>query len=130
MLELFFFFFLSKSLDGSLELTNVSTNDGLDLLAVLEENKSRHGSDTVLSSDIRAFINVDLDKVSLLNSLAQPLDNRGNHLARAAPDGVKVNDGKTREGNLLLEVLETLDLLDHFVCSTVKIAGAKCGRKG
>lgn len=111
---------LSKRLDRSLELANVGTNNGLDLLTVLEKEKGGHGRDTVLLGDIGALVDVDLDEVGGGGGLSELLENGRDHLAGATPGGVKVNDSETGEGNLGVEILESLDFLDH---------GGQCRRK-
>lgn len=105
---------LGVGLDGGLELADVGTNNGLDLLTVLEEQKGGHGGDAVLLCDIGALLDVDLDEVSSRDRLGELVDNGGNHLAGAAPGGVKVDNGKTGEGDFLVEIREGLNLLDHF----------------
>lgn len=101
-------------LDGSLELSDVGTNNGLNLFTILEEDEGRHGRNGVLSGDIGALINVDLVEVGTSVNTGKLLNDGADHLARAAPGGVEVDNGKSGEGDFLLEFGKSLNLADHF----------------
>ena len=47
-------------LDGSLEGRGVGTNDGSNLLAILEEHESGHGADAQLLGNLGELVNVNL----------------------------------------------------------------------
>lgn len=47
-------------LDGGLESSGVGTNDGSNLLTILEEDESGHGADAELLSDLGDLVDIDL----------------------------------------------------------------------
>jgi hypothetical protein len=51
-------------LDGSLEGRGVGTNNGSDLLSVLEEHESGHGADAQLLSNLGKLVDVNLVEAS------------------------------------------------------------------
>jgi hypothetical protein len=51
-------------LDGSLEGRGVGTNNGSDLLAILEEHESGHGADAQLLGNLGQLVDVNLVEAS------------------------------------------------------------------
>lgn len=118
-------------LDLGLEFAGISTNDLGDFFAINKDEESRHGTDFTGLSNIGNFIDIDLTSLSALSidTTRMPhLDKLGlgvlgreflklwgNHLARATPDGMEVDNGDAR-GRGSLELGGARDSLDHFVC--------------
>lgn len=61
------------------------------LLAILDENKGRHGSHVVLLRDLAHFVDIDLDETHILILFAELADFRGNGPAGSAPGCVEVD---------------------------------------
>jgi hypothetical protein len=55
---------LDVLLDGSLEGRGVGTNNGSDLLAILEEHESGHGADAQLLGNLGQLVDVNLVEAS------------------------------------------------------------------
>lgn len=81
----------SNLLNTSHNSRGVGTTDSLDLLTTLEEKESRHGRDTVGSSDLRKLVDVDLEELDVGVLGAQLLDLGGDGLAGTAPLGEEVD---------------------------------------
>lgn len=103
----------SKLLNGGADLLDIGSNNSLDLLAVLEEKDGGHVSDSHLGADIRDLVDVNLEEVSILKLSLKLVQKRSNHLAGSAPGSVEVDNGKTRELSLLLELRKRSNFLDH-----------------
>lgn len=78
-------------LNGSLNSCRVGTDNFLDLLAALEEQKRGHGANAQLLGNIRALVDVELDELDVRVVFTVLLDLGSNSLARAAPGGVGVD---------------------------------------
>ena len=64
----------------------------VELLAVLEEKESGHGTDTELGSNLGQLVDVDLVELGVGVLVAELLDLGGDGLARTAPGSEAVND--------------------------------------
>lgn len=101
-------------LDGGLESSGVGTNNGSDLLAVLEEDESGHGANAELLGDLGDLVDVDLVEAGAGVGRGHLDDLRGDGLAGTAPGGEEVDDhqgaGLSASGievGLSLEVVDT-----------------------
>jgi hypothetical protein len=63
-------------LDGSLEGRRVGTNNGSDLLSVLEEHESGHGADAQLLGDLGKLVDVNLVEASAGVCGGHPVEGR------------------------------------------------------
>lgn len=91
--------FLQVGLDLVSERTLVGANDLTDLLAVLEEHESGHGSDVELLGEVGDLVDVDLVEFRLVLELLAELDHLwGDHLARPAPGGEAVEHDELVRG--------------------------------
>ena len=102
--------------DGGLELVEVRANNGLDLFAVLEEDKGGHRTDADLLRNLALLVDVDLVEAELLagGGLGDLLEDRADHLARTAPGGPEVDhDDLVTAGNLLELVVRRDNLNTH-----------------
>ena len=79
-------------LDASLQGRRVGTDNLTNLLAVLEDQESRHGADTELSSDVGELVDIDLVELGVGVLLAEGVDLGRDRLAGTAPVGVGVDD--------------------------------------
>jgi hypothetical protein len=83
---------LQNSLQTSLNSGRVSTLDLLNTFTLIVEVESRHGRDTVISSNLSKLVDVDLVEVDVGVGVAQLLEEGGDGLAGAAPCGEEVDD--------------------------------------
>lgn len=80
-------------LNTSLQSPDIRTPHPLaNLLAILEENKRRHGSHIVLLRHLTHLIDIDLDEPHILVFLTELADLRRNSLAGTTPGRVEVDD--------------------------------------
>lgn len=86
------FLHLQGLLNGSLESRWVGTDNLTDLVAVLEEQESRHGANGQLLRDLWELIDVDFVEFGGGEFVGEFADLWRNHLARTAPGRVAVND--------------------------------------
>lgn len=106
-----------------LKSLRVGTEDLLDVLAVLEEDKGGHGFDTDLSGDLLLSIDVDLVEAELVASgrLGNLFEDGTDDPAGTAPGGPEVDD----DG--LVTVDEGLELLVGFDCLDDHCVGCAFG---
>lgn len=64
------------------------------LVIFLDENERGHGCDVVFLRYVIGLVHVDLEEDDVVHRLLHLFDLRGDHLARTAPRGVKVNDNE------------------------------------
>lgn len=83
-------------LNSSLQRPLVRTYDLPNLLAVLEEQESRHGSDAQLHRYIVHFVDVDLEELGLRVLFAELGDLGRDDLAGPAPGGEAIEDDECR----------------------------------
>jgi hypothetical protein len=83
-------------LDGGLEGGRVGADDLADLLAVLEDEESRHGADGVLLGGLGDLVDVDLVEACVGVVVGELDDLRSDDLARTAPGGEEVDDHHAR----------------------------------
>ena len=116
--NILFCFLTAVSFNLLLEGGGVSTDEFVNLLASLEELEGGHGTDAEGSSDVFAFINIELEELDVLVGVfvGESFHGGGNHSARAAPGGESVDDGQFILGDGSVEFSLRLDNLDgHFV---------------
>ena len=77
-------------LDRGLERPLVGADNLADLLAVLEEQKGRHGADAELLRDVADLVDVDLVEPGLRVLVAELGDLGRDHFTRPAPGGEAV----------------------------------------
>ena len=90
------FRFSQMLLNSSFQRLLIRTHDLPNLLAVLEEQESRHGSDTQLLRYITHFVDVNLEELGLWVLFAESGDLGRDNLARPAPGGETVEDDERR----------------------------------
>ena len=95
------------------ELGPVGTAELFQALALAVKVEGGHGHDLVLGGNLLERIDIDLDKDDVRELGLERGNVGGNHLARAAPLGEKVNDDELVAVDELLELLGGLDHLDH-----------------
>jgi hypothetical protein len=83
---------LSVLLDGSLEGGRVGTDNLADLLAVLEDEESGHGTDGVLLGGLGDLVDVNLEKAGVGVVVGELDDLGSDDLAGTAPGGEEVDD--------------------------------------
>src|SRR2546426_1069363 len=89
---------------GKLATTSELNEDLLGDLAVAEHHDVGNPPDAIPLSQSRLLIDVDLGDLDFGMVDRELLENRRQHLARAAPIGVKVHDHRlVRENNLVLK---------------------------
>merc|ERR550525_411563 len=102
-----------------LQLLYVSSLQFCNLLTLLDEDESWHGSDLVLCGHLLNVVNIHLDEDHVFQRLVQFLKNRCDHLARPAPGCKKVNNHQflPSRSQLVLEVISISHSVDHLGCS-------------
>ena len=83
-------------LNSSFQCPLIRTHDLPDLLAVLEEQEGRHGSDAQLLRYIAHFVDVNLEELGLWVLFAELGDLGRDDLARPAPSGETVENDERR----------------------------------
>jgi hypothetical protein len=90
---------LSNLLDSIFQSPNVCASNAIrKRLAILEQNKSRHGSYSKVPRNLLLFIDVHLEKAHICIGFAEFTDFGGNGFARTAPCGEEVDDNGTGGG--------------------------------
>jgi hypothetical protein len=75
-----------------LELLHISTNNTVNLFAILEYHKGGHGVHAQLLGYSLQLVDIDLDEPNVLVLLAELADNGGNGLAGTTPRSEEVDD--------------------------------------
>lgn len=126
-------------LDSSLDSRWGSTNNLIDLLAVLEENESWHGANTELSSNVGESVDVELVEANIGVLVGVLCDLGSDHLARAAPFGEAVDDdevlgagasGAGSAGDDLLELVVAGERKKVLVGDDLVVVVVVEGRRG
>lgn len=107
---------LLESGNGLAQLRLAGARKGIHLFAPLNEDKSRHGTDSVLGGEFLILVDVHLENDHILVLLRDFLQHGRNQAAWSAPGGEKVDNHQLIAGvaHLLLEVFGVLNLVDHF----------------
>lgn len=79
-------------LNLGLELLHITTNNAVDLLAILEHHKCGHSVDAQFTGDTLQLVHIHLEETNIFVLLAELADNRGDGLARSTPGCEEVND--------------------------------------
>ena len=119
-------------LNSSGKSGRVGTTNHLDNLAVLEDEEGGHGGDSVVGSNLRQLVDVDLVELDALVLLAQLLKVGGDSLARATPGCEEIDeDGLLGLENICLELIHTMqqDYVNELPAGE-KIATRAEGRRG
>lgn len=95
-------------LEESLELVDISANELVNLLAILEKVEGGHGGNAKLGGHVAGLIDINLEALDVGELLGKGLKLGANHAARTAPGSGEVN-GDDARGDLLLELGERLD---------------------
>lgn len=102
-----------------LELGRIRADDRVDLLAILEKDKGRHGTNTDFLRDLALLIDIDLVEADLLASgrVRDLFKDGADHLARATPRRPEVDDHNLVTASHLLELLvRSNHLHNHDEC--------------
>lgn len=90
---------LSNLLDSILQSPNVCASNAIrKLLAILEQNESRHGSHAKVSRNLLLFIDIHLEEAHIRIGFAEFADFGSNGFARTAPCGEEIDDDGTGGG--------------------------------
>ena len=67
-------------------------NDGVNFLAALEHHQSGDTANSILASDVRVLVGIELEDFDLaFEFLGDLVNNRSHHAARATPGSPEVN---------------------------------------
>jgi len=102
--------------DEFLKFCLACAREGINLLAILEEEEGWHRADIVFCGELLILVNIDFEDDNTGVFLGNLFQDWSNQLARSAPGGKKVDNNQLVAGGtqLSVEVRLVLNLMDHF----------------